>query len=212
VPLFDRLQDVHRRWDVLRHPFYQRWSEGTLTRDELATYAGEYRHAVIALADASERAAELAEGSPASTELREHAAEERAHVALWDDFAGQLGAEPDVPATAETEACAVAWAGGDRTLLGHLTALYAIESAQPAIAEVKRDGLVERYDFEPGRATAYFDVHTERDHAHAASARALIEQRLAGADEDALVAEAEAVLRANWELLDGVDRLAAAAA
>ena len=30
-----------------------------------------------------------------------------------------------------------------------------------------------------------------------------------GADEDALVAEAERVLKANWGLLDGVERLCA---
>ena len=48
-----------------------------------------------------------------------------------------------------------------------------------------------------------------RDVEHAADARALIAERLDGADEDALVAEAERVLRANWTLLDGVERLCA---
>jgi pyrroloquinoline quinone (PQQ) biosynthesis protein C len=54
---------------------------------------------------------------------------------------------------------------------------------------------------------AYFDVHAERDVEHAAAERALIEPRLDGADAAALIAEAERVLRANWELLDGVERL-----
>jgi hypothetical protein len=44
---------------------------------------------------------------------------------------------------------------------------------------------------------------------HAADARALCAERLDGAEEDALVAEAERVLRANWTLLDGVERLCA---
>ena len=57
--------------------------------------------------------------------------------------------------------------------------------------------------------TAYFDLHAERDVEHAADGRALIAERLDGADEDALVAEAERVLRANWTLLDGVERLCA---
>ncbi len=85
--------------------------------------------------------------------------------------------------------------------------MYAIESAQPAIAETKREGLVAHYGFDPGSdATVYFDLHATLDVEHAAQERALIEPRLDGADADALLAEAEAVLRANWELLDGVER------
>jgi pyrroloquinoline quinone (PQQ) biosynthesis protein C len=58
-----------------------------------------------------------------------------------------------------------------------------------------------------GSATAYFDVHAVRDHQHAAEGRELIEPRLGDDDVEVeeLLAEAEAVLRANWELLDGVD-------
>jgi pyrroloquinoline quinone (PQQ) biosynthesis protein C len=72
---------------------------------------------------------------------------------------------------------------------------------------VKADGLRAHYGFQLGPATAYFDLHAERDREHADEGRALISERLDGADEDALVAEAERVLRANWLLLDGVERL-----
>jgi pyrroloquinoline quinone (PQQ) biosynthesis protein C len=60
------------------------------------------------------------------------------------------------------------------------------------------------------RGTAYFDLHTVRDHEHANSGRAMIAERLDGADADALVAEAERVLEANWRLLDGVEEARAA--
>ena len=125
-------------------------------------------------------------------------------------FAGAAGTDGPQPAEPETAACADAWAGDGRDLLGHLVALYAIESAQPAISRVKADGLREHYGFAPGPATAYFDLHAERDVEHAAEGRELIAARLEGADEDALVAEAERVLEANWTLLDGVERLCAA--
>jgi pyrroloquinoline-quinone synthase len=84
--------------------------------------------------------------------------------------------------------------------------LYAIESAQPAIARTKVEGLVEHYGLPEGPATEYFSLHAERDHEHAAQSRELIEERLDGADEDRLVAVAESALRANWTLLDGVER------
>lgn len=197
---WSRLDDVADRWNVLRHPFYVRWSEGTLTRDELALYAAQYAHAVQALADGTRHAADLA------PDARAHAAEEQAHVALWDDFSRAVGSEPAAP-LAETSECVDAWSDPDRDLLPTLVALYAVEAAQPAISETKRAGLVDRYGFEPGRATAYFDVHAVRDVEHAREGREAIAERLDDdVDADALVAEAERALSANWRLLDGVDR------
>ncbi|HWM12610.1 MAG TPA: iron-containing redox enzyme family protein [Solirubrobacteraceae bacterium] len=196
---------MQERWNLLDHPFYVRWSRGELSLEELSLYAGQYRHAVVALADAAGGAAHAA----GSVELAAHAGEEAAHVALWDAFARAAGTDGPQPAEPETADCADAWAGQGRDLLGHLVALYALESAQPAISRVKADGLREHYGFAPGPATAYFDLHAERDIEHAAEGRALIAERLDGADVDSLVAEAERVLRANWTLLDGVERLCA---
>ena len=206
MDLWSRLSVVRARWNVLHHPFYERWTRGELTRDELALYAGQYRHVVVALAEAAEGAARAA-SADARAGLAAHAGEEAAHVALWDAFAGAAGTDGPQPPAPETADCARAWAGEHRDFLGHLAALYAIESAQPEVARVKADGLREHYGFASGPATAYFDLHAERDHEHAAEGRALLTARLDGADEDALVAEAERVLQANWTLLDGVERL-----
>jgi pyrroloquinoline quinone (PQQ) biosynthesis protein C len=104
-----------------------------------------------------------------------------------------------------------AWADPERDLLPSLVALYAIESAQPAISETKRDGLTTHYGIQPGPGTAYFDLHATLDGEHAEEDRELIVEMVDGADEDALVAESERVLRANWHLLDGVERACAGA-
>jgi pyrroloquinoline-quinone synthase len=205
MDFFSRVEAARERHNVLEHPFYQRWSAGELGIDELAAYAGQYRHAVVALAEASEQAARVA-GPELHAGLASHAAEESSHIALWDDFTRAIGGTVEAEPHAETEACASAWAGDDqRSLAATLTALYAIESGQPAIAETKRAGLIEHYGIEDGPATAYFSLHATLDHEHAAHERALLEELIAGEDEDALVAEAESVLRANWELLDGVE-------
>jgi pyrroloquinoline-quinone synthase len=201
VDFWSALDDVRARWNVLEHPFYQRWSRGELTLEELAGYAGQYRHAVAALAEASEDAAGM--GDP---RLTEHAGEERSHVALWDGFVDAVGGDTEAAPLPQTEACARAWARPGRSPDATLAALYAIESGQPAVAETKRAGLREHYGIDRPAALRYFDVHAERDHEHAALERALLEQRLDGADHEALLAEAEAVLRANWELLDGVEK------
>lgn len=204
MPLFDRLADVHRRNNVLEHPFYVRWSNGDLTPEELSWYAGEYRHAVVALAQATEAAARAAEPA-VRAQLAEHAAEEAEHVELWDAFARTVGADLAREPAAETAECAAAWTAAGDALEG-LVVLYAIESAQPAIAQTKLEGLTAHYDVDEGPATEYFALHAERDHDHAAQSRALIEQRLGGVDEERLVAVAETALRGNWALLDGVER------
>ncbi len=177
---------ARERWNVLEHPFYTRWEQGDLTRDELARYAGEYRHAVVALARAA-RTAQL------------HTDEEARHIALWDEFASELGTESVEPLP-QTRCCASAWAAAaDR--LGAAAILYAIEAGQPAISETKLRGLVEHYGFrDDSPAVEYFTVHGERDHEHAAEARAALQ----GADDPRLVGLAEAALAANWALLDGV--------
>ena len=177
---------ARQRWNVLEHPFYTRWEQGELTREELARYAGEYRHAVVALARAARTA-------------RLHADEEAAHIALWDDFASALGTEQAEPLP-QTRCCATAWAAADDEF-GAAAILYAIEAGQPAISETKLRGLVDHYGFsDDSPAVEYFAVHGERDHEHAAEARATLE----GTEDARLVRLAEAALAANWALLDGV--------
>ena len=205
MQFFDRLEAVRERWNVLDHPFYVRWSAGELTRDELAGYAGQYRHAVVALADCVAQAATGAEDAAAGAQLREHAAEEAAHVALWDRFGEAVGAEREGEPLPGTSACAAAWtAGGDTA--ERLAVAYAVESGQPEIARTKLDGLTRHYGLEEGPATEYFSLHAELDSEHAAQSRALIERALPDADQGRLLELAEDALRANWELLDGVEK------
>lgn len=200
--VWERIEESRNRHNVLEHPFYQRWSAGELELGELARYAGQYRHATAAIARLS---AEAADAAPPEhrDELRAHAAEEEAHIGLWDGFVegvgGEIGAEP----TSETTDCVRAWTADDG-YLESLARLYAIESGQPQIAEVKRQGLKEFYGIDEGPATEYFKVHESMDVEHASEARRLIEEAITPEDEDAIVNAAESAFAANWRLLDGV--------
>lgn len=196
MTLFERLAELSERWNVLNHPFYVRWERGELTRSELAFYAGEYRHAVQALADVA------AAGGDS-----EHAAEEAEHVALWDDFAAELDADLDRPPVAETRALVSVWSRSDPAEANAV--LFAIESAQPAVARTKLGGLRAHYGF-AAAGTEYFELHAELDVEHAERARAWL--AASDVDEERVVEAAGAALEANWHLLDGVQRAAGATA
>ena len=195
MELCARIDEARWRWDVLKHPFYERWECGQLTREELAFYAGEYRHAVVALARAAAAAGD-----------EEHAREEAEHVALWDAFADAVEAPLDREPTRETVGCAAAWSPSER--FRALAVLYAIESSQPAISRTKLAGLVEHYGFDADDPAAeYFRLHAERDLEHARAAREALAEAPAS-EVAALAAAAERALEANWRLLDGVERAA----
>lgn len=192
---FDRADAICAQHNVLEHPFYERWSRGELSRQELATYSGQYRHAVVALAHATAQAGNQA-----------HAQEEQDHIELWDQFVAAVGGDPEAAPNQSTSACARAWTNEDRDRAATLAVLYAIESSQPAISETKRTGLLEHYGaLANSDATRYFDVHADRDHAHAAEDRQQLSQLLEPEDEPRLLAEVEKALRGNWRLLDGLE-------
>ncbi|MGZ8793302.1 MAG: iron-containing redox enzyme family protein [Gaiellaceae bacterium] len=199
MTLIARLDEIRGRWNVLEHPFYRRWECGELSRDELTAYAGEYRHAVVALADAAQAAAPLAgEG---------HAEEERAHVDLWDDFAAAVASTPGPARLEGTVTCVNAWTEAADPLEA-LGILYAVEAGQPDVARTKMDGLVEHYGFAPDSpGTAYFTLHAERDHEHAAESKELLERHARPEDAGRIAAAAERALEGNWALLDSVEAL-----
>lgn len=186
--LIERLDAERERYHTLRHPFYLRWSAGELTREELAVYAGQYRHAVVALAELAARDGDA-----------EHAREEAAHIELWDEFVEGIGGTRDEP-TAETQAFVDSLRAAETPAQVNAV-LYAVESMQPPVSQSKLDGLRTHYGFagdEP--ATMYFRVHSTLDDEHARQAA----ERLDGVDATGAEECATAALRANWLLLDGV--------
>lgn len=198
MELIERIDEARERWNVLGHPFYERWDAGALSRRDLGVYAGQYRHAVTALARAARTSSVF--GMP------EHAAEEAAHVTLWDAFTHAVGGDAQADATPETAGCADSWTPRDP--LAATAVLYAVESAQPPIAETKLRGLVAHYGFRGDSPPLdYFRVHAERDDQHAARAAAILRAASGPEDEERLGAAAERALRGNWLLLDGVERV-----
>ena len=174
-------------YDLNTHPFYRAWREGTLPRATLAHYADEYAPFIRSI-----------ERGWATLGDTAHAAEEREHAALWDDFRAAL-------ATGGQPSCAEARALEDECLRSFadradaIGALYAFEAQQPATAQSKLAGLRAHYGMNDEQ-TAYFRLHAsdygERD---------MLRERLAAeTDEARVTAACERVCRAMWSALDGI--------
>ena len=114
-------------------------------------------------------------GAAGAAGARRHADEEREHVRSGT---GSSRRPVATPTTRRPPRPPPACAPGPRPATADeaLVRLYAIESGQPEISRTKRAGLVDRYGFADGEATAYFRVHEGRDVEHAAEVRALIEE------------------------------------
>ena len=129
--LWERIEQSRARWNVLEHPFYQRWSAGELTLGELADYSGQYRYATEAVATMS---ASLVDTAPESERkgLSAHAREEADHVAMWDQFVDAVGGDSGAAPNPETVECVEAWTRTDG-FGPQLARLFAVESGQPEI-------------------------------------------------------------------------------
>jgi pyrroloquinoline-quinone synthase len=218
---WSRFEERVAPFNLLQHPFYQAWSKGELTREDLREYAAEYWHHVSAFPTyLSALHSRLPDGEMRREVLRNLAEEEgvdaataRPHSDLWMEFAAGMGAS-----RAEVEGRAVqpemtALMATFRELMQEekssaaMAALYAYESKVPAIATTKAEGLAKHYGTE-GAAARYFTLHQTADVAHASVWRELIDKQLAGApeDEEPVLAAGERAAKALWVALDGVER------
>lgn len=216
------------KYDLLTHAFYQAWSKGELTREDLKMYAAEYYHHVEAfpeylqifenrLPDGKIRSA-VAENR--QDELGALAQDRRSHSDLWLDFAEGMGADTQEVKAHEPMSQVEDLMAQFRQLAKRgqaveaLAAFYAYESQVPRIAKEKALGLKKLYGAD-AKTYKYFSVHTIADVEHANVWRDLINDEIAKNPEQAALAleTAEDVAGALWAVLDGVQsrRVAAGA-
>lgn len=209
-----RLDDLIASRSILRHPFYIAWQRGTLTREQLATYARVYYPHVAAfpryLTATAATATDPQVRAALDENLHDELHEPKAHHELWLDFAAAVGADRDDVAAAVPQAEAgqvverFAGLAASGTAQG-LAALYAYESQQPDVAAEKASGLKEHYGVTDPQALGYFAVHAATDVAHRAAEREALARCLdAGTPEQAILDAAGQALDGYWQLLDAV--------
>jgi pyrroloquinoline-quinone synthase len=210
--LLARIDAAIAEKSLLKHPFYQDWQAGKLTRQALQLYAAQYYRHVEAFPKHLRVLAARTEGPIREVVLENLAEEENPsapHPKLWRDFAGSLGvSEEDItccPALPGTQAVVETFREivGDRPVAEAVAALYAYEAQVPEIATTKIEGLKSFYGINAPKALAYFAVHEEADKAHRAAWRGWLEEHASGNDEE-ILATTHRALDALWGALDAV--------
>ncbi len=195
-------QEIEKR-SLLKHPFYQMWSEGKLNLEALQGYAKEYFHLVKAVPSIVEKIAVHNNDENIMTNLQE----EREHIEPWIKFAGALGVNRK-----ELEQYEVAQKTSDSvnmlldlasTFDKGVAAMYAYEAEIPKISRTKLDGLAKYYNITSNDATEYQRIHSTVDVKHAAVWRSMLEHLPNNRYDDAFNASVSSLVAQNM-LLDAV--------
>ncbi len=201
--MIQKIDEMIEERSLLKHPFYQMWSDGKLTKESLAGYSKEYFQLVKAVPGFMALVIEKAPDSVVG-ELVENQQEESDHIKPWIAFAGELGISEDeltsYCGTAKTQKAVSDLNELMVTFDGGASAMYAFEKEIPKISQTKLDGLAEFYGMTSDEATEYFQLHTEADIRHAASWRSILEK--SSIDYDKLVEIADISISAQNLLLD----------
>ena len=188
---------------LLKHPFYEMWSDGKLTLDSLAGYSKEYFQLVKVV---PQFMTPIIEKSPESeiSELVANQQEESDHIKPWIKFAGELGiSESELiqyEGLPKTKQAVSNLSSLMTTFEGGSCAMYAFEKEIPKISQTKLDGLADFYGITSEDATLYFKLHTEADIRHAAAWRHILEN--VSTDTDNLIEVADKSISAQNLLLD----------
>jgi pyrroloquinoline-quinone synthase len=167
-------QEIEKR-SLLKHPFYQMWSDGKLTMESLQGYAKEYFSLVKEVPMMVERLASQSNDQSIMENLRD----EKEHVEPWARFAGALGVKREV---LESYAASPKTCDSIEKMLqlmenfeSGIAAMYAYEAEIPKISRSKIDGLAKFYNIKDGAGTEYFKIHEAVDVKHAAVWRRMLD-------------------------------------
>jgi pyrroloquinoline-quinone synthase len=201
---------------MLKHPFYQAWTEGRLPLDTLRAYARQYFHHVEAFPRAVSAVHSSCPDRDGRRMLADNLAEEEGiaagkqdHAGLWLMFACGLGeSEEGVRGQAlnpETQGLIDTFRKLSRqSYAAGLGALYAYESQFPGVASAKIEGLTDRYGITDEETLRFFRVHEYADVEHSAVCRELLD-RLSEDEKAEAVAAGEELAGALWNFLSGVE-------
>lgn len=202
--LSKKIDNIIEQKSLLKHPFYQMWSDGKLSLEALAGYSKEYYQMVKAVPSFVGQIAKFAP-SELVEEIKANQAEESEHLQPWVNFAVGLGVDQaeitNHPGLAKTNESVSELSSLITSLEAGAAAMYAFEKEIPKISHTKLEGLEKFYSITANDATEYFRLHMEADIRHAATWANILD-RIPEQRHDELLKIAEKSLDAQNHLLD----------
>lgn len=167
--LTEQIDNIVSQKSLLKHPFYQKWNEGTLSLDALRGYAQEYFLLVGSIPNFVSKIASFSNGVY-QQQINENLREEKEHVPLWMNFANRLGVTNEelkqYRGLPKTRRAIENFSNLISSLNSGATAMYAFEKEIPTISLTKIDGLIKWYKFENDDSIEYFRRHITDDVRH----------------------------------------------
>ena len=213
-----RIDEIVQDRSLLKHPFYQAWTEGALPIESLKEYAGQYYHFEAAyptfLSGLHYRCPDQRIRQLLLENLwdEEHGPEN--HVELWLRFCDALGLDREQVRTGGPVTATAALVSTYKDLTSRApmaagaAALYAYEVQVPEVAKVKLEGLRQFYDLGEQGAVAFFEVHRTLDEEHSAAEKEMVLTLASTEDEQAATLDAvDKATDSLWQFLDGVYEL-----
>lgn len=207
--LVERIDAEIERRSLLKHPFYQMWSEGRLTVENLRGYSKEYFQLVKAVPAFVQNIAGANPDPALAADIAGNLKEEAEHVEPWARFAGALGVPSSEllwyeGAAKTNEAVSKLLKLTGSSFEEAVAAMYAFEAELPKISRSKIDGLCKFYSMAGNKdALNYFEIHEEADVRHAQVWRDILAGLPADKRENAFAAAVESLAAQNL-LLDSV--------
>lgn len=161
-------------WFLLKHPFYQAWNDGKLSKKTLELYAKEYYNHVASFPRYISQIHALCENLQDRQILLDNLIDEekgeKNHPELWLRFTEALCKTRDIPAKPQLDSTKKLVEGFFELVKTNyptgLGALYAYERQTPEVAKSKIDGLKKHYNLNEDRALEFFVVHQQADEWH----------------------------------------------
>lgn len=213
MQLIVRLDKAITQFDLLKHPFYQAWSAGQLSKEILQRYAAQYYQQVSTFPRYLSRIHTGCDEIAVRKVILENMVDEEIHgadhPALWMQFANGLGVSAEAvrnekPLTETNELVDTFFDLAEQDWRDGLCALYAYESQVPAVSASKIDGLKKFYGISDEATLAFFTAHQAYDVEHSRKVAELIEAYVEPEVAEKAAARAAA---AQWKFLDGMCHL-----
>jgi pyrroloquinoline-quinone synthase len=161
-----QIDKMIEQYSLLKHPFYQQWSAGTLTKESLCGYIKEYYHLVKAVPTMVEH---IYNANP-TEDIKRNLADEQSHIALWEQFAEGMGISLKELQEYQPSQLTVDAVGKMVKLMENpvegAAAMYAYEAEIPTISHTKLEGLKAFYNVSAPETVEYFKEHETADIYH----------------------------------------------